>query len=73
MSSGGVLDMVMRSYGEFRGLAARAILNYIITELEEGQGDEGANEVLKRALSLIDMERNDLDKLRSLIEGLMPK
>lgn len=76
MASGNVLDTVMRDYGSFKGLAARAILNYIITELEElseADKDGITNDVLKKALSLIDMEERDLIRLRTLIERLLDK
>lgn len=73
MASGNVLDIIMRDYGSFKGLAARSILNYMITELEEYNDGKAADEILKRALSLISLEESDLTKLKALIERLLDK
>lgn len=76
MASKNALDIIMRDYGSFRGLAARTILNYVITELEEiyEAGSDGViDEVLKRALSLIEVEEEDLTRLKVLIERLLGK
>ncbi len=57
-----------------RGLAARAVVNYLITELEEignSINKEDLNRVLSNALDLINIEEGDILRVKEMILRLM--
>mgnify|MGYP001770776430 CR=1 FL=1 len=56
-----------------KGLAARAVINYIMTELNEIESisKEEINNVLHNALNLIELEESDIRRVKEVIERLI--
>lgn len=56
-----------------RGLAARAVINYVITELDEAESvsEEEVRNVLRNALNLVEIEEDDIRRVREIIERMI--
>ncbi|MGC9178722.1 MAG: hypothetical protein ACP5GZ_00770 [Vulcanisaeta sp.] len=56
-----------------KGLAARAVINYIMTELNEinSISEEELNNILSNALSLVEIEENDIHRIKEFIRKKM--
>ena len=56
-----------------RGLAARAVINYIMTELNEisSASNEEVNVILRNALSLLEIEENDIRRVKEFIRKMI--
>ncbi len=61
--------------GDLRGLAAKAVINYILVELSEinSVGREELEEILLNAMKLIEIEERDISRVKELIMGLRNK
>ena len=56
-----------------RGLAARAVINYIMTELNEisSVSNEEVSVILRNALSLLEIEENDIHRVKEFIRKMI--
>ncbi|ADN51218.1 hypothetical protein [Vulcanisaeta distributa] len=56
-----------------RGLAARAVINYILTELNEINSvtEDELNAILRNALNLVEIEESDIRRVREFIEKMI--
>ena len=56
-----------------RGLAAKAVINYILTELNEIESvsEEEINNILRNALNLIELEESDIRRVKETIERMI--
>ncbi len=54
-------------------MAARAVINYIMTELNEIEvvSEEEVNNILRNALNLIEVEENDIRRVKEVIEKMI--
>ncbi|WP_252901796.1 hypothetical protein [Vulcanisaeta sp. JCM 14467] len=56
-----------------KGLAARAVINYVMTELNEisSVSNEEVNVILRNALSLLEVEENDIHRVKEFIRKMI--
>ena len=56
-----------------KGLAARAVINYIMTELNEisSASNEEISVILRNALSLLEIEENDIHRVKEFIRKMI--
>ena len=56
-----------------KGLAARAVINYIMTELNEisSASNEEVSVILRNALSLLEIEENDIHRVKEFIRKMI--
>ncbi|BDR91156.1 hypothetical protein [Vulcanisaeta souniana] len=61
--------------GDLRGLAAKAVINYLLVELSEinSVNREELEEVLLNAMKLIEVEERDINRVKELITRLRSK
>ncbi|WP_054857556.1 hypothetical protein [Vulcanisaeta sp. JCM 16159] len=73
MRSAELLAELKKMHTELKGLAARAVVNYIMTEVHEinSISDEELNNVLRNALSLIEIEDNDIHRVKEIIKKMI--
>ncbi|MCG2881269.1 MAG: hypothetical protein L7G96_08105 [Vulcanisaeta sp.] len=75
MNRDDLLNELRRLRDNVRGLAAKAVLNYLVTELEEinaSVNEEVLNQLLMNALSLISIEEEDIVRVREAITRIRP-
>ncbi len=73
MSNDELLKELKNMQVSLRGLAARAIVNYILTELNEINSvtENELNAILRNALNLVEIEESDIRKVKEFIEKMI--
>ncbi|GAB6946503.1 hypothetical protein JCM16161A_06330 [Vulcanisaeta sp. JCM 16161] len=73
MHSNELLRELKNMQAGLRGLAARAVINYIMTELNEINSvtKDELNAILRNALSLIEIEEGDIRRVKEFIEKMI--
>ncbi|ADY00497.1 MAG: hypothetical protein ACP5L5_00990 [Vulcanisaeta sp.] len=68
-----LLEELKSMRNNLKGLAARAVINYIMTELNEinSISEEELNNILSNALSLVEIEENDIHRIKEFIRKKM--
>ena len=68
-----LLEELKNIRSNLRGLAARAVINYIMTELNEinSISEEELSNILSNALSLVEIEENDIHRIKEFIRRKM--
>ncbi|KUO88964.1 MAG: hypothetical protein RXR44_03560 [Vulcanisaeta sp.] len=73
MNYGEILRELKQMQASIRGLAAKAVINYLVTELEEiddSIDEKIINQLLINASLLINIEEEDISRVKELIKKL---
>jgi hypothetical protein len=73
MNYGEILRELKQTQASIRGLAAKAVINYLVTELEEiddSIDEKIINQLLINASLLINIEEEDISRVKELIKKL---
>jgi len=68
-----ILRELKQTQASIRGLAAKAVINYLVTELEEiddSIDEKIIDQLLINALLLINVEEEDISRVKELIKKL---
>ena len=71
MNYGEILRELKQTQASIRGLAAKAVINYLITELEEiddSIDEKIIDQLLINALLLINVEEEDISRVKELLK-----
>jgi len=73
MNYGEILRELKQTQASIRGLAAKAVINYLVTELEEiddSIDEKIIDQLLINASLLINIEEEDISRVKELIKKL---
>ncbi|WP_054853974.1 hypothetical protein [Vulcanisaeta distributa] len=75
MSNNELLKELKSMQSGLRGLAARAVINYIVTEFNEINSvtKDEFNVILRNALNLIEIEEVDIRRVKEFIEKMITR
>ena len=73
MNNNELLKELKNMQVSLKGLAARAVINYIMTELNEisSASNEEVSVILRNALSLLEIEENDIHRVKEFIRKMI--